>query len=61
MDGFHKTSLLYCNFFIWKPHDPNNDAYDFREVHEREREREREREIKLGYLRRGGGVWLGRY
>ena len=56
VDEFHKTSLLYCNFFIWKPHDPNNDAYDFREVHECvcEREREREREIKLGYLKGGG-------
>ena len=57
MDEFHKTSFLYCNFFIWKPHDPNNDAYDFREVHERERVREREREREgdqIGLFKGGG-------
>ena len=32
-DEFHKISLLHCDFFIRKPPDPDNDVYDFREVH----------------------------
>lgn len=31
-EEFHKISLLDCDFFIRKPHDPDNDVYDFREV-----------------------------
>ncbi|KAL4581056.1 hypothetical protein LXL04_017264 [Taraxacum kok-saghyz] len=31
-DEFHKISLMDCDFFIRKPHDPDNDVYDFREV-----------------------------
>ncbi|XXG49084.1 hypothetical protein AAC387_Pa02g3359 [Persea americana] len=33
-DGFHKISLLGCDFFIRKPQDDlDNDLYDFREVY----------------------------
>ncbi|KAK9757502.1 hypothetical protein RND81_01G166500 [Saponaria officinalis] len=32
-DEFHKFQLFDCDFFVRKPHDPDNDVYDFREMY----------------------------
>lgn len=28
-EEFYNISLLWCDFFIKKPSEPNNDIYDF--------------------------------
>ncbi|KAL9243657.1 hypothetical protein vseg_017517 [Gypsophila vaccaria] len=32
-DEFHKFRLFHCDFFVRKPHDPDHDVYDFREMY----------------------------